>query len=166
MLIHGIKNTIINVHILKIIQYIRWQKYLIFTFVYIFCNYIFLWILALSVCPGSLQFWILTFCTPLTVNMFIFIGLSSCLCSAEGGSSIVLEVLLAGGFSIILFLFFPSCIKQEQQPNIRKRHVYLYDKRNFSLYTFLGKIYGPFIDTASGGITETVLSTLEAILWN
>ena len=112
-------------------------------------------------CPGSLQFWILTFCTPLTVNMFIFIGLSSCLSAAEGGSSIVLEVLLAGGFSIILFLFFPSCIKQEQQPNIRKRHVYLYDKRNFSLYTFLGKIYGPFIDTASGGITESVLSTLE-----
>ena len=113
-------------------------------------------------CPGSLQFWILTFCTPLTVNMFIFIGLSSCLSAAEGGSSIVLEVLLAGGFSIILFLFFPSCIKQEQQPNIRKRHVYLYDKRNFSLYTFLGKIYGPFIDTASGGITESVLSTLES----
>ena len=112
-------------------------------------------------CPGSLQFWILTFCTPLTVNMFIFIGLSSCLSAAEGGSSIVLEVLLAGGFSIIFFLFFPSCIKQEQQPNIRKRHVYLYDKRNFSLYTFLGKIYGPFIDTASGGITESVLSTLE-----
>ena len=94
--------------------------------------------------------------------MFIFIGLSSCLSAAEGGSSIVLEVLLAGGFSIIFFLFFPSCIKQEQQPSSsRKRHVYLYDKRNFSLYTFLGKIYGPFIDTASGGITESVLSTLD-----
>ena len=55
-------------------------------------------------CSGSLQFWILTFCTPLTVNMFIFIGLSSCLSAAEGGSSIVLEVLLAGGFSIIFFV--------------------------------------------------------------
>ena len=48
MLILGIKNTIINLHILKIIQYIRWQNYLISTFLYIFCKYIFLWILALS----------------------------------------------------------------------------------------------------------------------